>query len=230
MHFVRPFAALAALCAVGAALSVVGAAPASAQAKPQVAGFRISGVALEMPVPAGYCLPTGKWTDVAQLMAAADKDNVTDLTLFACPGDGGNDYILVKTPTKVLMVDTGREEALKELATAFDTPELKAEFSSGKLMTDAGKGISDAFGHKVDLAGEIKPLGRDEACVYLGGSTEVKAPNVSYRISVGGCISVVGRRMLSVFLYGPDKGPAGVAALVVRSRRLMETIRVAPAG
>ena len=216
--------------AAAAAMISAAAGPADAQAKPAVGSFRISGVGFEMPVPAGYCLPDGKQSDVAQFMAAADKQNVTDLTLFACPGEWKNDYILIKTPVDVLLADVGREEALKALGAAFDNPVTKEAFSSGKLLTDAGKGISEVAGRKVDLTGEIKPLGRDEACAYLGGTTEVKAPNVSYRISVGGCITVVGRRILTVFVYGPDKGSAGVAALVARSRRLMETIRVAPGG
>jgi len=223
MDVLRAFAALA-------ALAVVGAAPPHAQASPQVGTFRISGVGFEMPIPTGYCLPSGKGGDVAQLMAAADQQNVTHLTLLACQDDWGKDYILVKTPSQALLVDVGREEALKALAAALDTPALKEQFSSGKLVTDAGKGMSDVLGRKVDLVGEIKPVGRDEACVYLAGTTEVKTADVSYRIAVGGCITVVGRRMLTLYVYGSDTGAAGVAALVARSRRLMETIRVAPPG
>jgi hypothetical protein len=212
------------------ATACLAATAAAAQTKPEVGSFRISGVSFEMPAPPGYCLPKGKDVDVAQLLAAGDTQNVTHLTLVRCSADSPNDYILVKTPTGALLADVGREDALKALAAAFDEPALKDKFSSGKILAEAGEAISGTLHRKVDITGEVKPAGRDQACAYMGGTTDVKAPETSYRVSVGGCITAVGRRIVSLFVYGPDKGASGVTALLGRARQLMETIRVVPAG
>ena len=57
------------------------------------------------------------------------------------------------------------------------------------------------------------------------GTMDVKMPQITYRVSVGTCLTAVGRRFIAVNAYGPDKGSAGVAALVATARRVMETIR-----
>src|SRR3954468_23012087 len=163
--------------AIAMAAAAFGAGAAGAQGKPDKATFRIAGAGFEMPLPAGYCLPTGKAVDGAQITAAGDRDNVTDLTLVSCTGEPFSSYILIKTPTTVLTLDINREQALKGLGEAFDAPDFKQKLASGELLRDSGKGVSDALGQRVDLVGEVKPLGKDEACAYVGGTADVKLTN-----------------------------------------------------
>jgi len=206
------------------ATACLAATGAGAQTKPGWTSFTVGGANFEMPIPAGFCLPNGKTADAARLLATGDKDNVTSVTLLSCTGDGFDTYILIKTPVSLSNTDFTREETLKSLGAAFETPLFKDRLPSA-VIDKSAQGLSEAFGQKVDLAGEVKPLGKDQACAYLGGTMDVKMPQITYRVSVGTCLTAVGRRFIAVNAYGPDKGSAGVAALVATARRVMETIR-----
>jgi hypothetical protein len=201
------------------------ATPAVALSKAGVATFHIGSAGFEMPLPAGYCLPAGHSADVAQVIAAGDKENVTDLSLFSCSGDPFANYILIKTPIPALMADVTREQALAGIGKVFDTNEFQQLLSSGELNGRAAKELGSAIGREIDLSGELKPLGKDATCGYLGGIMQVKMETTAARVSLGACLSVVGRRFMAVYVYGPDKGTAGVAAELAEARRLMETIR-----
>jgi hypothetical protein len=215
----------------GAAAMAAAAAPAASARSSESsksARFRINGVDLEMPVPAGYCAPTGRLVDVAQLTASMDKDNVTHLTFYTCPTVSETDYILVKTPNQALLVDMDREQVANAVGAAMETPAIRDQLDYDAMRKRAAEGASEALHTKVEDSGEIRPLGHDSACGYVGGTMEVSAQAIRYRISLGACISAVGRRVVTVFVYGPDRGDAGVQALLGRARQLMETIRVAP--
>jgi len=207
-----------------AATGLTGTA-AAAQGKPGWASFSVGSANFEMPIPAGYCLPTGKGSDAARLLATADKLNVTSLTLLSCTGNPFGTYIIIKTPVPVVNSDFTREEMLKSLGSAFEAPSIKEKIATGALLNESADGLSTAFGQKVDLSGDMRPRGKDDACAYLGGTLELKSTQIAYRASMGSCLTAVGRRFIAVHVYGPDKGPAGVAALIATSRRVMETIR-----
>jgi hypothetical protein len=82
---------------------------------------------------------------------------------------------------------------------------------------------------KGDLSGDVRPLGKDERCAYLGGVMQVKSATSDYRISIGICMTVVAGRLLTINWYGPDKGSAGVGELLVRAKRLAVGIKGAAA-
>jgi hypothetical protein len=222
---------LAALCLLGAA--ALCAAPAAAAE----ATFRMGGVGFRLPLPAGYCLPRGLQVDIAQLVAAGDNGNVTHLTLFPCdaPLDGAGlssqkDYILIKTPKPALIIPMGREELLKGLGEAFENPAFTQALNSGQLLEDASKGVGEVLGSKVDLSGDVAPRGKDDVCAYLGGTMAVAAPaqGRSYTLAVGTCVTAIGGRMMAIYWYGPDEGPASVARLLVRAKDLARTITSRP--
>jgi hypothetical protein len=217
------------LCLFAASLGAT-ALPAAPPA-PMDASFRVGTVAFEMPLPSGYCLPRGLQIDVAQLVAAGDSENVTNLTLFPCddPVEGpdlgaGNDYILIKTPKQALIAEVSRVELLRGLGQAFENPAFTEALASGKLLKDAGKGVGDVVGTTVDLSGDVAPRGKDDFCAYLGGTMAVASSIKSYTVAVGGCITAVGGRVLSVYWYGADEGPASVARLLVKAKGLARTI------
>jgi hypothetical protein len=66
--------------AIAAAVVMVSCAHAQIPAADAVATFRVGGVDFKLPLPSGYCLPVDKYIDVAQVVAATDNQNVTDLT------------------------------------------------------------------------------------------------------------------------------------------------------
>ena len=209
-----------------------GAAPLAAAPRATAdASFRVGGVAFQLPLPSGYCLPRGLQVDVAQLVAAGDSENVTHLTLLPCnaavagPELGSqNDYILIKTPKQALIAEVSREELLQGIGEAFENPAFTEALASGQMLKDAGKGVGNVIGTTVDLSGTVAPRGKDESCAYLGGTLAVASPATSYTLAVGACITAVGGRVLAVYWYGPDEGPAGVARLLVKAKGLAGTI------
>ena len=64
--------------------ATLAASTAGAAVTPAPSTFRIGGVEFALPLPTGYCMPQGKQIDIAQLIAAADPNSVTHLTLVRC--------------------------------------------------------------------------------------------------------------------------------------------------
>lgn len=218
---------LAATCLVATPLSAAPKAPAEAS-------FRLGGMTFRLPLPSGYCLPQGLDVDVAQQVAAGDIENLTHLTLFPCtsgkggPGIGDQNYIVIKTPRQVLLTQVSREELLKGLGEEFEKPAFAEALTSGNSLKDIAKGASEALGTPVDLSGEVAPRGKDEICAYLGGTLKVETKAISYTVAVGGCITSIEGRVMTVYWYGPDQGPAGIARLLVKTKALAATITGRP--
>lgn len=203
-----------------------GAGSASAQTRLPI---RINGVEIQLTVPDGYCLPTGADVDAFQTLAAADRHNVTHLSLTRCGGqpEPAVDYILIKTPRQMVLADIGREELLQAVRTTFDSPEFSAVVAAAP--DSEGENLSSVLGRRVDLSGDLGPRGLDGLCGYLGGTMQVASGPLTYSISMGGCITAVGRRVVTVSWYGPDRGSEGVAALIVRARQLAAGMSASPA-
>jgi hypothetical protein len=220
---------LAALClgATGLGATALPAAPPA----PREASFQVGGVSFRLPLPSGYCLPRGAQVEVARLVAAGDPQNVTNLTLFPCnaPVDAEGlsaqkDYILIKTPKQAVDAEVARDALLQGMGEAFESPAFAQAMASGQFLKESGKGVSDVVGRKVDLSGTVAPRGKDDLCAYLGGIMSVASSIKSYSLAVGSCITAVGGRVLSVYWYGADERPAGVARLLVKAKGLARTI------
>ena len=196
--------------------------------------LNISGSKIRGPLPEGFCHPTGFDVRVSEVLAATDKDNATHLTLMPCGrrGEAGeappSEYVLFKTPHAALSVAMDRAELLAGIGAAFENPEFTAALESGAFNERAGKGFEDVLGKKVSLSGDIAPRGKDDVCAYFGGTMAVASGATSYQISLGACITAVGKRMVTVNAYGPGNGAAGVAKLIARSRAI--AVSLAPAS
>jgi hypothetical protein len=190
---------------------------------------------LEVPLPAGYCEPTGADIDLAQVVAAGDNDNVTHLSLYPCnvqaskaPLGTFKDYIVVKTPRQALLVAVGREELLRSLGEEFENPAFAEAVASGRIMDESEAGPSKVLMTKLDLSGSVAPRGKDEMCAYVGGLLTVSSSVVTYTLAVGGCMTSVGERVLAIYYYGPDQSPSGVARLLMRSKEFAKSIKIRP--
>jgi hypothetical protein len=212
---------------------VAAASVGTAEPKPSPsasAAFRMVGTEFLVPLPDGYCIPTGEDVDVAQLMAAGDPDNVTHLTLYPCvkeENDGGaGNYVLIKTPRESVAGRISRPELLNAIGAEFESEDFKAMMASQGFLKEAGNDLGKVVGTKVDLGGAIRPLGKDDFCAYMGGVVKVGMGGQAYDQAAGGCISAVGERVLTVFWYGKDTTDAGVGSLLSKSRKLMESVQV----
>jgi hypothetical protein len=210
-----------------AVLVLFGSTAAAAQSS---ADFRSAGAAFNVPLPAGYCLPKGAQIDAARVVAAGDTRNVTHLTLMPCDLSAGAlpGYILLKTPNESLSATYNLKAFLDSAGAAFESPEFKALVASGKINEESEASMSQALGTRVDLDGVIRPLGKDERCAYLGGTVRVRSGAADNRVSVGICMTVVAGRLLTINWFGPDKGSAGVAELLVKSKGLAGRIQGKP--
>lgn len=195
--------------------------------------FRVGGVDFSLPLPTGYCMPQGRQIDIAKLIAAADPNSVTHLTLMQCGVEittGANDYTLIKTPNTALVTAVDRPTLLASLGAEFDKPEtlkfLQSDAFDKKVSEDAGKVIPG----KPQFTGDIKPLGRDGVCAYLGGTTKVVGNGTSYSQAVGTCITSIGKRIVVVNRYGVRADDNGVAILLRQAKALALTINASSPG
>jgi hypothetical protein len=199
-------------------------------ATPPMAVFAVGTVNLEIPIPAGYCLPTGDIAAVAQVVAASDDVNVTDLTLVRC-GVGSQaaleDYMIIKTPKRALVDTVTREQLLVAVGAEFDRPEFKDFIAKG--VGAQAENQWKNMGVEIHFSGTPQPLGRDNVCAYLGGQLSPSDKDGKiYPTLMGGCLTSVGGKVVSVFRYvAPGKGKE-VGDLLREVRALAVQIRVAP--
>ena len=202
------------------ALLASAATPALAQ-EAQTARFNITGVDIALPVPAGYCLPEGKRAAVAQLLAASDDTNVTDLTLNRCEDDRAfADYYLVKTPKAMLAVTVTRAQLIDLMVKTIDDPALKAALDPAKIGPEVEKSLERVIGQKTTIGGEVKWLGHDDVCVYLGGVISLKRANADYKRALSGCLTAVSGRALTIYRYSDGTDPANVTRNLADAKAL----------
>ena len=208
-----------------AALASIAAAP---QGDGRVADFRVGGVSFAVPMPEGYCLPVERQADVAQLLASMDTENVTDVTLMRCNvalNKGTNDYTIIKTPRRALMVTMSRPQLLISIGQAFDNPVAVAGATDQKSLDAAAKNFSDTFGTKVSLSGDFVPRGKDEVCGYMAGVLRFESPRLSYDQPVAACLTAVGGRMLMIYRAGLKGDDASMLQLMRETRAIALTIK-----
>ncbi|WP_447726441.1 hypothetical protein [Sphingomonas koreensis] len=187
--------------------------------------FRIGTVSFSTAVPEGYCLPEAKDAAAAQLLAAADRDNVTHLTVNLCDEKRRwTDYFLVKTPVAALSVTTTTAEFQKVME-----PYLAKELDTNALLNSASEQVSGVLGSKVDLKGRITFLGKDDTCLYLGGIFDVKGEvsGISYTLALAQCMTVVEGKLLNVIRYGEGKDAKSVEALMPSARAFAQGVTLA---
>lgn len=201
------------------------AAPAAAQTR--TAEFTIGGVVLQMPLPDGFCTPQGIGTQVAQIVAAADRDNVTNLTLFPCDDQSGTapDYYLVKTPAALFSTPMSRDALLATLRVEFNKPEFKEMLRANKPMDKAAKAYSELLHQKTEVTGTVEPMGLDETCGYMGGLVTFASEQTSYTRAVSGCVSAVEDRVVIVFRYSKGE-PGNVPGHMRDAKALIAAMRV----
>jgi hypothetical protein len=190
-----------------------------------VAKFRIGGADYEMPLPSGYCLPNGKFAEIAQLMAGTDAGNDTLVTAYQCAKGAITtaEYpILIKSPKAMLQTSIGRKDLLGQLGPAFENPNLSA-LIAGTSDAANSKSLSEALGADVKAKTEVAPVGRDDTCGYLGGVVSLTNADRVVAASAVACITAVQNHVVLVYLYGPAENGT-VGKLVPRAKALAQTL------
>lgn len=186
--------------------------------------FSIGTVRLQARLPAGFCIPTGAAATAAQRVAAGDPEQETVLTLYPCSdmrGQGVAEYYLVKVPKTALNSPTTRAEMIAQVTAELTDPNFSAERLSENASRDASKSVTEAQGQSTEIRTDLRPLGRDKDCAYMGGRVDLSTSTQRLSALVGGCISAVGGRMIFIFRYGPGNFVPDSAKLLPKTRELL---------
>ena len=167
--------------------------------------LQIGTVRLVMPVPQGFCEPTGSMAALAKTNASADPDNATVATLTACnrtPAiEPWQNYVLIKAPNGLINTAVPKETGLDQMDTIFSGPN-SPKFDDA-MTKKTGDNTERVFGTRVEITGQFGYAGRDKDCVYLAGPMQGKAAGIDKVVTgqIATCITVVGTRMFAVNLY-----------------------------
>lgn len=168
---------------------------------PQVQ-FLIGSQLLAMPIPAGFCLPSGAAEEMATQKAGIDARNYTVATFVSCTADNPFAlYILVKTPIRAWKLTFSKTEVIQGMA-------HEMEVNREKIMADGDRIAEDAYkkqsGREVKIPDKWGPAGHDDDCVYLGGSISYPPdPNV---FMAAACSTVVGQKMVAIDIFDARTG------------------------
>ncbi|MEZ0242099.1 MAG: hypothetical protein ACAH11_01905 [Sphingomonas sp.] len=200
-----------------AVLAFVVAAPAWAQ---ETASFSIGSVDYTAPIPTGYCLPvSAEDKRRVEAVAAYDDQNLSVLSLVSCGPNANN---LDSFVVKVAKSQVNRPAKLSDLLNG-------PEFAQSGVLAPVDDREMERIANRetgMDLAVEssIKILGHDDVCGYLGGTVAVSSVDKLY-VTVAGCMTVVGDRLLMVIFSAPGNNPADITRLRRKARDFAVSIR-----
>lgn len=194
---------------------------AAAQSKAQHR-FTVGGKAFIVPVPEGYCLPSGMTVELAQKVAALDTMNLTHANLDRC-GTFGEDYVHIKSPRQSQPVPMPRADFIALIAREIQTA------SGQKLVDDAmekaGRDVAEGTGNEIQLDNTVpRFLGQDDMCAYMAMVGDVIAAEGKVTIRGVICMTVVGGEFMNVNAYGIEGKGITDAQLKARVRAIAASI------
>ena len=167
--------------------------------------LQIGTVRLILPLPQGFCKPTGAMLESAQANAAFDERNFTLATLIACDrtpliAPWGN-YVLVKVPKSAIGSTFPKGEFLDALDKSARGPD--DIISNEKMSADVANDSERVWGQRIEMHSKFEYAGRDRDCVYLAGPFQrniAGSDNVTSG-QAATCMTVVGGRFFAVNVY-----------------------------
>lgn len=179
------------------------AAPATPTPKPSNITVSIAGFDMTIALPEGMCAPTGDAAAVAEANAALDTHNLTLATLVDCrPGKQPFDeYYVFKASRSNLSAEIDRADFRNRIGPAFAVVDWDAVAAHGTAAANAQLNGSI----KIE-PGQLTPLGQDDVCAYIAGGGEISAGSQKARFTAIGCLTVVRRKLLSIYKYSTWSG------------------------
>jgi hypothetical protein len=206
-----------------------GVQPATAGKKP-IFKFQIDGLEFTLPIPKGFCLPSGPYALDAQQIALADAENETHVIFYTCKKreiiqNGAT--ISVKTIKSLLHVDLDDEKFNTLMGDnwiqSFDSNKTEIDQNLDKSIDRA----KSQLGFDINFKNEIRPFGKDRECRYLAGAFEVSSGDQIQTIYAGACLSTISGRSFSFYRYEralTSKGSARILADVKALRNSMKGV------
>ncbi|MCM0000242.1 MAG: hypothetical protein NBV68_12725 [Erythrobacter sp.] len=210
-----------------AALALAAVPVAAAAQGEAVHRFTVSGKAFTVPVPQGYCLPSGGTVALAAKVASLDTMNLTHANLDRC-GTFGEDYVHIKSPRRPQPVPMPRAQFLALLARELQTA------NGQKLVDDAienaGRDVAKGTNNEVQLDNAVpRFVGQDDNCVYMALVSDVVGALGAIKIRGVICMTVVGGEFMNVNAYAIEGRGTTEAQLKARVRAIALSIAAAGA-
>ncbi|MBA4768280.1 MAG: hypothetical protein H2049_11710 [Porphyrobacter sp.] len=191
------------------------------QSKPQHR-FTVGGKAFTIPVPQGYCLPSGATVALAEKIASLDTMNLTHANLDRC-GTFGEDYVHIKSPRKSQPVTMPRAQFLGLIARELQT-------TAGQQLVDqaienAGRDVAKGTNNEIQLDNAVpRFVGQDDMCAYMALVSDVVGAQGAIKIRGVICMTVVGAEFMNVNAYAIEGRGTTEAQLKARVREIALSI------
>lgn len=191
------------------------------QSKPQHR-FTVGGKAFTIPVPQGYCLPSGATVALVEKIASLDTMNLTHANLDRC-GTFGEDYVHIKSPRTSQPVTMPRAQFLALIARELQTT------AGQQLIDDAienvGRDVAKGTNNEIQLDNAVPRFtGQDDMCAYMALVSDVVGAQGTIKIRGVICMTVVGGEFMNVNAYAIEGRGTTEAQLKARVRAIALSI------
>lgn len=199
------------------------AAPGGAAAKGEALHrFTVGGKGFTVPVPEGYCLPSGPTVELAQGVAALDTMNLTHANLDRC-GTFGEDYVHIKSPGQSQTVPIPRADFIALIAREVQTA------SGQQLVEDAiekpGRDVAEGTDNEIQIGNTVpRYFGQDDVCAYMAMSGDVSPAGGTVKIRGVICMTLVDSEFMNVNVYALEGKGISDAQLKARARAIAASI------
>lgn len=199
------------------------AAPGGAAAKDEAQHrFTVGGKAFTVPVPQGYCLPTGGAIALAEKVASLDSMNLTHANLDRC-GTFGEDYVHIKSPRTSQPVPMPRADFLALIARELQT--ASGQKLVGDAIEEAGRNVAKGTNNEVQFDNAVpRFIGQDDMCAYMVLVSDVVGAQGAIKIRGVICMTVVGAEFMNVNAYAIEGRGTTEAQLKDRVRAIALSI------
>ncbi|WP_285713049.1 hypothetical protein [Erythrobacter oryzae] len=205
-----------------AALALAAAPGGAAAQTREVHRFTVGGKAFTVPVPNGYCLPSGPTVELAQGVAALDTMNFTHANLDRC-GTFGEDYVHIKSPRQSQSVPIPRADFIALIAREVQTA------SGQQLVEDAiekaGRDVAAGTDNEIQLDNTVpRFFGQDDVCAYMAMTGDVVTAGGTAKIRGVICMTLVNSEFMNVNVYALEGKGITDAQLKARARTIAASI------
>jgi hypothetical protein len=179
--------------------------------------FSLPGIAFKFPLPAGYCVPTGRYADQAAHAAAADETNRTDVSYYICSDMAANSatsgWGMLKTPNALVDKSGGSRAALIDYFSKLVKPADLAKMNAESARI-ASKGLHDV-GEKGSVSLDLRPLDTDAIAAYMGGTVTIGSGKL---VACAYATTVVKDRVFLIYLFRPYTDARDITQLLAQVR------------
>jgi len=188
-----------------------------ADTAPTIMSFTLPGdKSFIVPLPAGYCVPTGAYETAAKMTASADPKNLTNVSFIDCAdaAAGGelNHFGILKTPFELVSTDVDRAEILAELKPSVDTKALQDLNDAASNI--GSESLTRVYGRDIKVSLDVRALDSDDKAVYYAGTADLSDAERQKKLACAYAISVVRKRVIVLYLYAAFHDARDVTAVL----------------